>query len=50
MSPRDTERLLEAINKGTIASKPACDEMQRIMRAKSSGRAGLTVALLPSNE
>jgi len=37
LSPRDTGRLLEAINKGTIASKQSCDEMQRIMRGQLSG-------------
>jgi beta-lactamase class A len=37
MSPRDTARMLEAINKGTIASKESCDEMQRIMRGQQSG-------------
>ena len=37
VSPRDTSRLLEGINKGTIASKPACDDMQRIMRGQLSG-------------
>jgi beta-lactamase class A len=37
MSPRDTGRLLEGINNGTIASKQTCDEMQRIMRGQLSG-------------
>jgi beta-lactamase class A len=37
MSPRDTSRLIEGIVKGTIASKEACDEMQRIMRGQLSG-------------
>lgn len=37
MSPRDTSRMLEAIEKGTAASKEACDEMRRIMRQQLSG-------------
>jgi beta-lactamase class A len=37
MSPRDTGRMLEAIEKGTIASKVSCDEMKRIMRGQLSG-------------
>lgn len=37
MSPRDTMRLLEGIEKGTIASKQGCDEMKRIMRGQLSG-------------
>jgi beta-lactamase class A len=37
LSPADIGRLLEGINKGTIASKTACDDMQRIMRGQLSG-------------
>jgi beta-lactamase class A len=37
MSARDTGRLLEGINKSTLASKESCDEMQRIMRGQLSG-------------
>jgi beta-lactamase class A len=37
LSPTDIGRLLEGINKGTIASKSACDDMQRIMRGQLSG-------------
>lgn len=37
MSPRDTGRMLEAIEKGTIASKESCEEMKRIMRGQLSG-------------
>jgi beta-lactamase class A len=35
--PTDIGHLLEAIEKGTIASKAACAEMTRIMRAQQSG-------------
>jgi beta-lactamase class A len=37
ISPREIGRLLEGINKGTIASKASCDDMQRIMRNQQSG-------------
>ena len=37
LSPSDIGRLLEGINKATIASKTSCDEMQRIMRGQLSG-------------
>ena len=37
MSPRDTGRLLEGINKATLTSKTSSDEMQRIMRGQLSG-------------
>jgi beta-lactamase class A len=37
MSPRDTGRMLEAIEKGTAASKESCDEMKRILRGQLSG-------------
>jgi beta-lactamase class A len=37
LSPHDIGRLLEGINKGTIASKQSCNEMQRIMRGQLSG-------------
>ena len=47
MSPRDTGRLLEGINKGTIASKQSCDEMQRIMRGQLSGARRLPHFLPP---
>ena len=36
-SPRDTVRLLETIETGTAASKPACAEMVRILRRQQSG-------------
>ena len=37
VTPTEIGRLLEAIEKGTIASKPACAEMARIMRGQQSG-------------
>ncbi|MHB1204325.1 MAG: serine hydrolase [Rhodospirillaceae bacterium] len=37
VSPADMGRMLEGIEKGTIASKEACAEMIRIMRAQQAG-------------
>ena len=37
VTPTEIGRLLEGIEKGTLASKPACAEMARIMRAQQSG-------------
>ena len=37
MTPRETGRLLEGIERGTIASKDACDSMKRTLRAQQSG-------------
>ena len=37
MTPRETGRLIENILAGTAASKRACDEMLRAMRAQQSG-------------
>jgi len=37
MSPRDTGRMLEAIEKDTAASKESCGEMKRILRGQLSG-------------
>lgn len=37
MTPRETGRMLESIEQGTAASKEACDEMKRILRAQQSG-------------
>jgi beta-lactamase class A len=36
-SPADMGRMLEGIEKCTIASKAACDEMKRMMRAQQAG-------------
>jgi beta-lactamase class A len=37
VTPTEIGRMLEGIEKGTIASKASCDEMKRIMRAQQSG-------------
>lgn len=37
VSPAEMTRMLEGIEKGTIASKEACDEMKRAMRAQQAG-------------
>lgn len=37
MTPAETGRMLEGIEKGTIASKASCAEMARILRAQQSG-------------
>ena len=37
VTPTEIGHLLEGIEKGTIASKTACAEMTRIMRAQQSG-------------
>lgn len=37
MTPRDTGRMLEGIERGTIASRESCDAMKRIMRQQQSG-------------
>jgi beta-lactamase class A len=37
MTPRATGRLLEAIERGTLASRKASDEMIRVMRAQQAG-------------
>ncbi|MHB1207558.1 MAG: serine hydrolase [Rhodospirillaceae bacterium] len=37
VTPNEMGRLVEGIEKGTIASKAACEEMKRIMRAQQSG-------------
>jgi beta-lactamase class A len=37
VSPAEMGRMLEGIEKGTIASKEACEEMKRIMRAQQAG-------------
>ena len=37
VSPNEMGRLVEGIEKGTIASKEACEEMKRMMRAQQSG-------------
>lgn len=37
VSPADIGRMLEGIERDTIASKDACDEMKRILRAQQAG-------------
>lgn len=37
MTPRETGRMLEAIERGTIASEQSCQEMKRIMRWQQMG-------------
>ena len=37
MTPRETGRMLEAIERGTMVSKPACDEMKAMLRAQQAG-------------
>jgi beta-lactamase class A len=37
VTPNEIGRMLEGIEKGTIASKASCDQMKRIMRAQQSG-------------
>jgi beta-lactamase class A len=37
MNPRETGRMLEAIERGTIASKASCDAMKAIMRRQQAG-------------
>jgi len=37
MTPRESGRMMEAIELGTAASKGACDEMKRILRAQQAG-------------
>jgi beta-lactamase class A len=37
VTPREIGRMLEGIEKGSIASRQSCDEMKRIMRAQQSG-------------
>lgn len=37
VTPREIGRMLEGIEKGTIASRASCDEMKRILRAQQSG-------------
>jgi hypothetical protein len=37
VTPTEIGRMLEGIEKGTLASKASCDEMKRIMRAQQSG-------------
>jgi beta-lactamase class A len=37
MSPRDTMRLLASMEQGQAASRDACEEMMRILRAQQSG-------------
>src|SRR5436190_1557640 len=37
MNPRETGRMLEAIERGTIASKAGCDAMRTIMRRQQAG-------------
>jgi len=37
ITPAEVGRMLEGIEKGTIAAKVSCDEMKRIMRAQQSG-------------
>jgi hypothetical protein len=37
VTPNEMGRLIESIEKGTAASKEACDELKRIMRAQQSG-------------
>ncbi len=37
ITPAEVGRMLEGIEKGTIAAKTSCDEMKRIMRAQQSG-------------
>ncbi len=37
VTPNDMGRLIEGIEKGTIASKEACEELKRMMRAQQSG-------------
>jgi beta-lactamase class A len=37
VTPNEMGRLIEGIEKGTIASAAACDEMKRIMRAQQAG-------------
>jgi beta-lactamase class A len=37
MTPRETGRLLEGIERGTLVSKAGSDEMKRIMRAQQAG-------------
>jgi beta-lactamase class A len=37
ITPTEVGRMLEGIEKGTIAAKASCDEMKRIMRAQQSG-------------
>ncbi len=37
VTPSEIGRMLEGIEKGTIASKASCDEMKRIMRGQQSG-------------
>jgi beta-lactamase class A len=37
MNPRETGRMLEAIERGTIASRASCDTMRAIMRRQQAG-------------
>ena len=37
VSPNEMGKLLEGIEKDTIASKESCEEMKRIMRAQQAG-------------
>jgi beta-lactamase class A len=37
VTPAEIGRMLEGIEKGTIASKPSCDDMRRIMLGQQSG-------------
>ncbi len=38
VTPREIGRMLEGIEKGTVASRASCDEMKRIMLAQQSGQ------------
>lgn len=37
MTPRESGRMMESIERGTAASKAACEEMRRILRAQQAG-------------